>query len=606
MLLRLAPLLVLAAVAAAGEPAGPWPAPVPGFTPPAAGEHPRLLFRKAELPEIRKRAATPEGKAIVARLKRLLGGGEAMPTSYNTAKAAYTSDAYRQPIGTYTIGHAAGFGMLWQLTGDKKYADLARDCIEKGLAGQRDRDDRYSYRDPGGFLRAGPSLVALCLGYDLGYDGWDPAFRERVRAFIHDYDGGQTGRDGGGRMTLERMATKPILKVESNHWLCQVGGAGMAVLAVRNDPGSDNAKLDGYWKQIEANTIAGLTKGYGDWGYFFEHMGPGQISSDTGFVMMMQAARVAGGTDFMVRNHAKALATRWVHRLLTINGRPMHPMFHSSGYGTPWFGRGNEGTHQLSHAGIFAQGFGILPKDEALALLWTYRKVVEPAEAKDHAAYIAGDEKSYDGVIYPHFAVAALVNWPIGQAERNPAEVFPHAIKDSIHGYYITRNRWQDTGDVVVAVLAGARDTKDFGRGRPIQVWGAGNQRLLFKNIAQKSTESHYQTWPDGSMSVTLGQTSLAVDYSRASGADAVVVVVNPEPVADQTKAIGTGADSIGVRTDGVAVQAGGTTYHVLVVGGKAEPVASGQGVKVGGQTFTFANGRIDLAVAGKSAAGKR
>ena len=39
----------------------PWPAPVPGFTAPEPGEHPRLFFRKADLPEIKGRAATPEG-----------------------------------------------------------------------------------------------------------------------------------------------------------------------------------------------------------------------------------------------------------------------------------------------------------------------------------------------------------------------------------------------------------------------------------------------------------------------------------------------------------------------------------------------------------------
>ena len=40
---------------------------------PQPGEHPRLFFRKADLAMIRQRADTPEGKAIVARLRETLG-----------------------------------------------------------------------------------------------------------------------------------------------------------------------------------------------------------------------------------------------------------------------------------------------------------------------------------------------------------------------------------------------------------------------------------------------------------------------------------------------------------------------------------------------------
>jgi hypothetical protein len=38
----------------------PWPAPVTGYVPVQPGEHPRLLFRKGDLPAIRERARTPE------------------------------------------------------------------------------------------------------------------------------------------------------------------------------------------------------------------------------------------------------------------------------------------------------------------------------------------------------------------------------------------------------------------------------------------------------------------------------------------------------------------------------------------------------------------
>ena len=117
----------------------PWFIQVPGFKPPQAGEHPRLFFRKSDVPELRRRTQTPEGKQIVTRLRALLNGsdGESMPIAYNPAKLAYEKNGFKNRPGAYTISHAAGYGFLYQLTGDRKYADFARQCVEKAWQGQR-------------------------------------------------------------------------------------------------------------------------------------------------------------------------------------------------------------------------------------------------------------------------------------------------------------------------------------------------------------------------------------------------------------------------------------------------------------------------------------
>ncbi|MFW6125312.1 MAG: putative DNA-binding domain-containing protein [Pirellulales bacterium] len=65
-------LAALAGAAWAAEAEGPWPAPVEGFQAPKAGEHPRLLFRRADLARLKARARTPEGKAILRRLRECL------------------------------------------------------------------------------------------------------------------------------------------------------------------------------------------------------------------------------------------------------------------------------------------------------------------------------------------------------------------------------------------------------------------------------------------------------------------------------------------------------------------------------------------------------
>ena len=94
------------------------------------------------------------------------------------------------------MSHAAGFGMLYQLTGDKKYAGLGRQCVELAFRGQRDRDDRYSFRAPGGQLRAGPSLGMYALAYDLCYDGWDQGFRREVALALQNWKDEQSGEWG--------------------------------------------------------------------------------------------------------------------------------------------------------------------------------------------------------------------------------------------------------------------------------------------------------------------------------------------------------------------------------------------------------------------------
>src|SRR5437868_1781993 len=134
-------LSLLALLAGGGLPAAdpsgetPWPAPVPGFKAPQPGEHPRLLFRKSDLPRLRQQAQTPEGKAILERLRQSLNGsdGKSLPTVFNPEKGSIPNDgsgtfAARAPLGTYTFSHIVGYGLLYQLTGDKHYADLGKQC----------------------------------------------------------------------------------------------------------------------------------------------------------------------------------------------------------------------------------------------------------------------------------------------------------------------------------------------------------------------------------------------------------------------------------------------------------------------------------------------
>jgi hypothetical protein len=489
----------------------PWPVPVPGWVAPQPGEHPRLFFRRAELPAIKQRAKTPEGQTIVKRLRALLNGsdGESMPAEVNPNRGKQPDGAGKfsetAPLGkTYTLWHAAGFGFLWQVTGEKKYADFGRQCVEMALDGARDRDNRYSFREPTGALRAGPSLGALAMGYDLCYDGWDEGFRRKIALELQTYNQGPF-------CSLEELARGARHKPSSNHWGCQVGGALLALLAIRNDPGVDAPKVESLLGVAGQSILRNVTEGFGDGGYYWEHAGPGQIASDTAFLPAVQAMKVAGGLDYITpRPNLPMVSMIRVYELLRRKDGGVHyPLRHPSSYGTPAFERVG-----LSRGGQIAQGFGAIPPDYRGAMLWTYNHVLEP----DPSA------RTFDTLSpYAHRPILALVNWPFEEKERNPAEVLPRVLHDSIRHYVLFRNRWKDEDDIVVTGLWGAREDGV----EPIMVWGLG-ERLAWGTCPKVKASSVSGVASDGSGGVRAGDASLYVDFSRASGADAFLVMTGP------------------------------------------------------------------------------
>ena len=231
-------------------------------------------------------------------------------------------------------------------------------------------------------------------------------------------------------------------------------------------------------------------------------------------------------------------------------------------------------------------------------MLWTYQHVVEPNEAKLHPKFINAGERSFDAIIYPHYLVMAFLNWPIGVKPANPATVMAGPTRDSIMRHYVMRNRWSEDGktDVVVSVLGGARGQNRFGDARsPVIVWGHG-KRILFncapatpKGGGGPADEVFWQGYADGSASLTLKNTALAVDFSKASGADAVLVMVNPLPVEKNDNG------GLGEINAGDKVAVGGTTFHVLVLGGTATASADGGKLKVGGQSFSYDGKKITM-----------
>ncbi|MGD0896558.1 MAG: hypothetical protein ABR915_01900 [Thermoguttaceae bacterium] len=563
----------------------PWPSNLDGFKVVEPGEHPRLLFRKSDIPMLREKAQTPEGQAILARLRATLDGrnGDTFPAVFNASGHAYQGNkpvgegeahadsgkansnkkvgkSQGMPLAAYTMSHAAGYGLLYQLTGERRYADLGKEAFDKALEGVRDRDDRYSFRKPGGALRCGPSLGWYALGYDLCYDGWDPAYRQKIAAEFSKYD-------EGPNCSIASCARGQRQHPGSNHWGMEVGGSAMAVLAILNDPGADMGKIGPLVKDSAACMVRNLTQGFGDGGFFAEGDGTGSMSSHIAFLTALQAWRNVAGLDFVSpRPNAQWAAYKWFFLTQSAGGKPVFLPQRGAYPHDIWSRAG------LSGGGYFSIGLGIADANQKAAILWYY----------DHFGFKAADAKAGTPCDtpspYPHHSVLAFVNWPVGLAEKNPGEVFPHAYRDSKWGFYAWRNRWQDQDDVIISILTKA--TKGNYGCKPEQSLSilSGGRVKTWGTISGGFT-GEYAPLPDGSTVLTTGDGScLAIDFSRASGADALLVMTGPGA---------PGAD---------ALDAGGTKFSLLVLGKAApKPQVQGGRIVVGGQTISSDGKRIVL-----------
>ncbi len=571
-----------------GYDAPDWTAPVVGWIPLEPGEHPRLVFRAADLARMKSRAETPEGRAIVDKLKALLGG-------------------------KFTLWHPAGNGMLFQLTGEQMYADLARsqmaDILDKKLHDAK--DGRYGFDNPGsgGAMRAGPAIAAVGLAYDLNYGGWEPAFREKVAAAILN-----------NPFTSSIAAQGPIMP-SCNHFGAAVGGVGAALFAIQGDPSLDGSRVKDLLAKIVKQARDEISIGYGDRGYYFEGHQCGRISSNTGLFPFIQAYRISAGRDLVSGlPNARWLAAKWIYEF-ALNPDGTYTNAQRGMYCRD-FPRGG----MWSEQGDFAMGFGVCPAEYIPALKWVFNHQVE-----------AKGQNTYDVLDYPHQAIYALANWPIDIAERNPSEQpnsFPRVLHDTAAGYLVFRNGWSDAGkDICVSALLGTHPTHQNGRGMAsggsIYVYGKGlgwagdHARYRLPGMFYESYPIYTRFEDDGSGVVSAlayperlnkfnldiaecstHPTSLAVDFSGKCGAELLVAIagpmagyqveywmdIKPAKIADIS-----GAGGYATKTTEVTL-AGQKAFVMTLQKGDAPKVTQdGDRVLAGDRTVAFDGGKIVL-----------
>jgi len=226
----------------------------------------------------------------------------------------------------------------------------------------------------------------------------------------------------------------------------------------------------------------------------------------------------------------------------------------------------------LSGAGYFGYAFGVIRDELKPGLLWYYNRFFKEADTR---AAAPNDTVS----VYPQVSVLSFVNWPIGLEEKNPTGVWPHAYRDSKWLFYAWRNRWQDENDVVISILtrgskgfmgASGETTLSILTGGKVQRWGG----------IQRGFAGEFTPAPDGSTILTTGDgSSLAIDFSGASGCDALLAMSGPTAPAENT------------------VEVGGRKVAFLFVGKGPAPTPQVQGDKIviGKQTLGFQGEKLTL-----------
>lgn len=624
--------------------AGEGPAPVVGFQPPAADEHPRLFLRAADLAALRARAATAAGRRILSALECNLGSAADWTPQgvYLESSAApepaeddldldelevddlalddepeptagmpipdRTGPAVLPPNPRFTFFHGAGYGTLYQATGEERWANLARQAVELVLMGLGEGPRTLPFARDG--VDAALGLAGLALAYDLAGPAWEPTFRRRVvRAMLEYVAQPPPGTKAGGPLpSFAGLLADPGLAPGHRDFPTVVAGCGLVLLAVAGDTDADGFDVAPHLARCRERIRAHLEAAWGDRGTYIDRAGPSHWAANVLLVPFLQAERLAAGQDWVAGEPSVAwLTQRWIHLL---QATPRGPIYAcrggSNATGSEWFlgvvGASKAGT-TLHHGGWFSQGFGLLPPAHRAALKWTAEHTLQARErvgsqyngGKDYAA-------GFDVGRYGHRALLALVNWPFDQAAVNPAQVasLPRALVDRRAGLAVFRDRWQDEDDIVVSIHLGSMypAVYDYAKVEPVKVWGLG-RRLDFPAVLSASALRHAQVFADGSgtlawrslISDRPGDGAFAVDFSATAGVPLVVAGYGPG-VGERFRVLSARPErqdfDDGVVRNEHRLEVAGQTVWVLTVGsGEPPPVAvAGDGVTVGGQRF--------------------
>ena len=423
----------------------PRPIRVKDFRPVQPGEHPRILFRKADLPRLRERAKTPFGRAYIEK-----------------AKASIANDRYSKD----TIS----MGMLYCLTGETKWADEARQVVA-GYGGNFSPDTTGS----GG---VGHRLVAVGITYDLCHDAWPKEFKDHVVdrlmqnitvdqftlpiAFANYHPCSNYYGPGRGAPAIAALALyadkgpepkKPLPPKEA----IAAGDLTIALRARTESPEKLNAEYERAlakwkvehreWQEAGGADMAKLMRvmlgrqevywhyrlGIGDGGFQAETGGYAGIGAWYPLVYATAYLNVFG-RDASPHPDVTHLMPR----------RTMQVVFHEDG---------KTSVDKINsvvgfNAGWCAAAYPVVPDRYKPGLLWAWNKVTGAADEASRANVLIGG-----GLNLAH----AFLHYPLDGKPVHPARSMPLTWRADDFGFYCFRSGWESDDDFVGQVFLKAK-----------------------------------------------------------------------------------------------------------------------------------------------------
>jgi hypothetical protein len=367
-----------------------WTAAKAGFKALEPNEHPRLIFRKSDLPMLKKRMETPEGKAIMERFLADLPKRTA-------------------PAGKNAPFYPAGYALAYQLTGDKSHADKAKEILAGMLDLGGSQDIHY-----------GPLAQSIAVTLDLGYDGWDAEFRQKVvdnlakrTLDLYNLTG---GAKGGASMSPWH-----------NHEGIRAGSGGVAAICLLGEKTTGGKEIPNLERMVRSfsRSIRRYFQfnGTSNTGFCLEGNFYKRMTWNSGPGNLIQAYRTALGGD---------LLAAW----------PGH-----------WSILGEWMEQAPSDRVVTAESLG----DHQSAGLWPIGLVTVPDSMKAGARWLF--DRSYGlqgnrsfGIYWPYHAGFVLMNYPFDVEPEVPSKSLPWVAPDPSGGHWIFRKPWQDGKDSLLVL----------------------------------------------------------------------------------------------------------------------------------------------------------
>lgn len=367
-----------------------WSEPRPDFVKLAPNEHPRLIFRKSDLPVIKQRLAMPEGKAIMARFL------EQLPKSHGDWPK----------VQMYL---PAGYGLAWQLTGDKANADKAKESLIGMLDLKGAQDIHY-----------GPMAQAMAVTLDFCYDAWDAEFRQRVIDNLAQRLAALHAAKMGG------VSMNPY----HNHEAIRVSGTGLAALCLLGEKTSSGKEIPDLDRIMAIAARATrrffLYNGDSGSGWGLEGDAYKRMTWNSGPGHVVQAWRSALGTDLVADGlGAWSILGEWMWL------PPGDDVVQSEA------SRGFENNGQRG-GGFFILGMTTVPDSMKSGVRWLF----------DRSYGLQGD-KTFN-LLWAYHAAYLLMNYPFDVPAKPPTESLPWIAPDPTGGHWVFRKPWQGAQDTLV------------------------------------------------------------------------------------------------------------------------------------------------------------